>query len=134
MKPIHTYLHLCKDGLLLSCPTGDGLTGVDIIVGSPSVVMDAAAGDPPTLVTPQACYGAGVVQVWRSGVPTPEVITFVYGGPCDVDLDGDPGTSKDVKCFVEAVDTGSCPLADWDNNNTAGDRDDLLAFLRSLSV
>jgi hypothetical protein len=75
-------------------------------------------------------FGQGVTVVpasWRGNRAT----AYTWGGPADIDLDGDVGTDADIEAFWTHVAWGS-PGADFDGNGDIGTDADIERFYRVL--
>jgi hypothetical protein len=68
-----------------------------------------------------------VVSDWRGNQAT----AYAWGGPADIDLDGDVGTDADIEAFWTLVAWGS-PGADFDGNGDVGTDADIERFYRVL--
>lgn len=128
-----SFLHLCMFGVVLTAPIP--------LSGDASYLVHTSGNDYPIVLHPgetvylDGMYSGSVdVSTTDSNFPGG---SFLVGGNCDVNLDGDNGTDSDIELFMDCTGSGSdgpgCELADWDANSDIGTTADIAAFFYSLT-
>lgn len=117
--------HLAISGLILQAPADIQILPVVLINPYDTAYLLPCC---ESVTVPTTYMPAHLVWGWRDGV-TPDW-EFDWGGPTDVNLDGDSGTDADIEAFFALYTEGSIG-ADW-NADGVVNSDDIGAFFGSL--